>query len=310
MSSIKKSISPRQIKRATQDGYTQRLRKLNDGKDIDNYAFLYDVNVVMDKIKDLKPTTQRNYIIAIVSALRDVPVMKSAYETYSKLLDEYNASLKTNNTKSVTQKANWASQAEIEQVYKNLLDKSVELLCSKKKNITELDWDRILEVIVLALYVLQPPRRILDYNSCIIVKKMPKILDTSINYYDISSDTFYFSNYKTAGTYKTQIIKAPEKLATLLECYVKVHPKKFSRDVSGLQLLCKFDGSPFDGGYSITRILNRIFKRELGKRISVNLLRNIFLTDKFGPKISELGQTATAMGTSNSTVENNYIKID
>jgi hypothetical protein len=303
-------MTERTIKQSTADGYKQRLSKLNNGHPVENYAFLYDINIMLDKIKDLKPTTQRNYIIAIVSALRDVPVMKSAYETYSKILDEYNTSLKKNNTKSDVQKENWVSQNDIEEVYKKISDKSIDLFCSKKKDITQIDWDKILETIILALYVLQPPRRILDYNSMIIVKKLPKVIDKNINYYDLSTDIFYYLNYKTSGTYKTQSFKAPSKLATLLDCYVKIHPLKFSKEQIGLPLLCKYDGSIFEKGYSITRILNRIFKKELGKRISVNLLRNIYLTSKFGPKVSELSDTASQMGTSSNTIENNYIKID
>ena len=303
-------MTERQIKQSTADSYTQRLKKLNDNKPIDNYAFLYDVNIVLDKIKDLKPSTQRNYIIAIVSALLDVPVMKSAFETYTKIMNDFNETLKKNNTKSEVQKDNWVSQAEIEQVFEKLSNNSLELFCSKRKNITELDWEKILETVILSLYVLQPPRRILDYNSCVIVRKIPKVLNKDINYYDLSSDTFFINNYKTSRTYKTQSFKAPPKLATLLECYSKIHPVKFSKEQIGQPLLCIYDGTVFDKSYSITRLLNKIFKRELGKRISVNLLRNIFLTDKFGPKVSELQDTATAMGTSSQTVGNHYIKID
>ena len=300
----------RTIKQSTQDGYTQRLKKLNDGQAIDNYAFLYDVNVVLDKIKDFKPSTQRNYIIAIVSALRNVPTMHSMFEVYSKIMDEMNTNLKKNNTKSEVQKDNWVSQEEIQKVFEKLSNETVDKFCSKRKHVTEIDWEKILETVILALYVLQPPRRILDYNSMIIVKKLPKELDKNINYYDLSTDTFYISNYKTSRTYKTQSFKAPSKLATLLECYTRLHPLKFTKEQIGLPLLCKYNGSMFDKSYSITRILNKIFKRELNKRISVNLLRNIFLTDTFGPKVAQLSDVATAMGTSANTVGSHYIKID
>jgi hypothetical protein len=236
--------------------------------------------------------------------------MKSAYETYSKIMDEMNTALKKNNTKSDVQKENWVSQEEIQQVYEKNYNNTIDLFVSKRKNITQIDWDKILETIILALYVLQPPRRILDYNSCIIVKKLPKELDKNINYYDLSTDTFYFSNYKTSHTYKTQSFKAPPKLATLLECYSKIHPIKFSKEQVGQPLLCKFDGTVFDKSYSITRLLNRIFKREIGKRISVNMLRSIFLTDTFGPKVAQLQDITTQMGTSQNMATSQYIKTD
>jgi hypothetical protein len=264
----------------------------------------------MDKIKDFKPSTQRNYIISIVSALKHVPTMHSMFEMYSKIMDEMNTALKKNNTKSDVQKDNWVSQEEIQQVFEKLSNETVDKFCSKRKHVTELDWEKIIETVILALYVLQPPRRILDYNSMIIVKKLPKELDKNINYYDLSTDTFYFSNYKTSRTYKTQSFKAPSKLATILECYSKIHPIKFTKEQIGLPLLCKYNGSMFDKSYSITRILNRIFKRELGKKISVNMLRSIFLTDKFGPKVTQLQDIATAMGTSSDMISHQYVKID
>lgn len=299
----------KQIKQSTLDGYNQRLKKLNDGKEIDSYSFLYDPNGIMEKIKAYKPSTQRNYIIAIVQAIKQIPELKNLFEIYSKIMDEFNTSLKKNNTKSVQQQENWCTQEAIEGVYKKLLDEYVEYFVRKNKSFTETEWDKILEVVILGLYTLQPPRRILDYTAMYIVKKMPKEIDQSINYYDVSTDMFHYNTYKTSGTYKTQSFKAPEKLATLLDCYVKVHPNKLTSS-NKIPLLCKLDGSVFEKSYAITRILNRIFKRELGKRVSVNLLRNIYLTSKFGPKVAELSDTASQMGTSSNTIENNYIKID
>ena len=296
------------IKQSTKDGYASRLKKLNDGKPIDNYAFLYDVNIVMDKIKELKPSTQRNYIIAIVQALRDVPIMKSMYETYTKIMDDMNSSLKINNTKSQKQTDNWVSQDNIIEVYNKVSNQNIDLFCSKRKHIGEADWTKITETLLLSLYILQPPRRILDYSCMYIVKQLPRELDRSINYYDLSRDSFVFNNYKTSGTYNMQINKAPEKLATLIECYVKIHPIKLVSS-GKIPLICNFAGEPYTKTYYITKMLNRIFKRELGKTISVNMLRNIFLTDKFSPSISELNNIATAMGTSSQMAQNQYIKI-
>ena len=297
------------IKKSTKDGYDMRLKKLNDGKPIDNYAFLYDVDVVMDKIKELKPSTQRNYIIAIVQALRDVPIMKSMYETYTKIMDDMNSKLKINNIKSQKQIDNWASQEDIINVYNKLSNETLDLFCSKRKHLGEADWTKITETLLLSLYVLQPPRRILDYSCMYIVKVLPKVLDKSLNYYDLSRDSFVFNNYKTSGTYNTQMFKAPDKLATLIECYIKIHPLKLKAG-GFIPLLCSYTGEPYAKTYYITKMLNKVFKRELGKVISVNMLRNIFLTDKFGPKVAELSSTANAMGTSSAMVQNQYIKID
>ena len=290
------------IKQSTKDGYDMRLKKLNNGQPIDNYAFLYDIDVIMDKISGFTAGTQRNYIIAIVQALRDVPVMKSMYEAYSEIMNQFNADLKVNNTKSIKQEANWVDQDQIDFVFKKLLDENIDLLCSKRNNITQTNWSAVTDTVLLALYVLQPPRRILDYMAMVIVKKLPKTLDPDLNYYALDTDTFTFQIYKTSGTYNTQTVVAPSKLATLLECYFKISRSQY--------MISKYDGSPYTKSYYITRILNKIFQKELGKSISVSMLRNIYLTDKFGSKIKELSSTAAAMGTSSSTIQNNYVKID
>ena len=52
--------------------YKRNLLKLNDNKPIKNFIFLRNKEGVIDKIKNLKPTTQRSYIISICSILRDI----------------------------------------------------------------------------------------------------------------------------------------------------------------------------------------------------------------------------------------------
>jgi hypothetical protein len=40
------------------------------------------------------------------------------------------------------------------------------------------------------------------------------------------------------------------------------------------------------------------------------MLRNIYLTNKYSGKVAELNADATQMGTSASTIQNQYIKMD
>jgi hypothetical protein len=306
-------------KQSTIDSYERRLRVLHGGKPVDNLAFLYDYDVILEKIQKYKPTTQRGFIISIVSVLKDVKTMKSMYEKYSRLLEQYNRELKNNNTKSEVQKNNWISQEEVHTVYNKLYEDVEPILCysqegrirtaSKKSTITETDWCKITELIILSLFVLQSPRRILDYMIMYIVKKLPKNINREINYLDLSTRTFYFNNYKTSGTYKTQEVNISDKLYSLINCYIKLHPLKLTA-TTPIPLLCDYEGKPFNTSSQITKILNKIFMRYAGKKISVNLLRNIFLTDKFKPQMNELENIATQMGTSPGMIQNTYIKTD
>ena len=297
-------------KKSTVDSYERRLRVLNNGSPVDNLAFLYDYDVILEKIQKYKLTTQRGFIISIVSTLRDVPVMKSMYEKYSKLLESYNQELKqNNNSKSDTQKDNWISQEDVYVVYSKLYE-DVEPLLFKKSPITEKDFARITELIVLSLFVLNPPRRILDYLVMVIVKKLPKENNPELNYLEISKQLFHFNNYKTSGTYHTQTIAISDRLFTLLKLYIKIHPIKLSPSQVLVPLLCNYNGDAFTTGNQITRILNKIFLKYAGKLISVNLLRNIFLTNKFKPQMDELDTTAHDMGTSSNMIQTTYVKND
>jgi hypothetical protein len=304
-------------KESTLKSYESRLKTLNNGKEVDNLAFLYNYDGILEKIQKYKPTTQRNFIIAIVSVLKPIKVMKSMYDKYSKLLEEYNTELKTNNYKSETQKDNWIDQDEVVKVYEKLYEEVYPILCNPKdtrsvnpkKNITEKDFNKITQLILLSLFVLNAPRRLLDYLQMVIVKKLPKEIDNDLNYYDITNSNLYFNNYKTSSTYNTQEVDVNDRLQELLKCYVSIHPIKLTAK-NQIYLLCNFDGTKINNVSTLTRILNKIFMNSVGKKISSNLLRNIYLTNEFKPEMDKLEKTAYNMGTSPSMVNNVYVKQD
>ena len=307
MDTIKDLYHGKNVKLSTIDSYDRRLRMLNNKEPIDNFSFLYDYDVIIDKLNKYKPNTQRNFIIAIVSVLKHVPSMTSMYSKYSKLMDLYNKELKTSNIRSVTQVNNWITQDKVMEVY-NLLYNNIYPLIISKSIIAEPTWNKITQLIVLSLYVLQPPRRIADYINMYIVKKLPIVMDKSMNYlWLINPDNavFYFNNYKTSGTYSTQSVEVSTELLNLINSYIKRHPIKLTTQ-NNIPLLCSIDGSPFTRGNIITRILNKIF----GLKISVSMLRNIYLTSKFAPQTLEMDETAHDMGTSTGTIQNSYIKKD
>lgn len=286
---------------STKETYKKNILRLNDGKEIKNYNFLKKTDDILKKIEHLKPNTQRTYLISIVSTLKDVKGFDIVAKFYYNLMMNMNKDLKVNNSKSETQAKNWISQDDVMTVYKNLYDKVAPLLKLKKVNAKE--WCEIIDLIVLSLYTLQSPRRNKDYQCCLWLNA-PKDLGENFkdfNYYD--KDKFLFYQFKTKNTYGLQEIPANPELVELLKSYLKLHPLKKSKNP---YLLVHYDGKPFEQINDITRILNRIF----GKKIGVSMLRNIYLTDKFKEPINELRDTATAMGTSSSTIENNYVKMD
>jgi hypothetical protein len=125
----------------------------------------------------------------------------------------------------------------------------------------------------------------------------------NFNYYLPPDEKFCFFNYKTGHTYHLQEIPVNEKLQNILLQYLKLHPHKKQKNYF---LLVNYEGQPFEQVNDITRILNHVFKRKIG----CSMLRSIYLTDKFKKPLEILKETASNMGTSSSTISNNYVKID
>lgn len=277
------------------DSYKAKLKKLNDGKPIKNLNFLINMETIQDKIKDFKPNTQRNYIISIASILKcflnnnkNNKKMMKAYESYSKLLDDYNLKLKDQTAMTDTEEKNWLSKDELDKTYE-------ELKANHKTNKQTFQ-----NYLLLSLYYLQAPRRNKDYQALKIATKYNDNLDNQFNYLDIKGKRFIFNNYKTAKKYNKQETNINEELYQILTTYIKAFKLK-----DGDFLLNDLKtNEPYKNTNSITLLLNRIFKR----RIGASMLRKSYLTHKYGDQVNELKQDMTAMGSSVEVANNNYIK--
>jgi hypothetical protein len=288
--------------------YTNNLRRLNDGNEVTNLTFLKDFDTIVGKLDHYKPNTRRSYLISVVSFLKEEPKLKKLYDKYYELMMKYNKELAVNNDKSETQKANWISQDDVLKIYAELAEKAVPLI--EKKRMTEKEYNSVLDWVILSLYCLQPPRRNADYQLCVAVKKYDsEHADKKFNYLDTTNWKFIFNNFKTSGTYKSQSFDVNEALKEVLQTYLtKVTPlrSEFKKKNGSIPLLVDYEGHPFEANNSITRILNKIF----GKRIGVSMLRNIYLTNKYGAKIEQLNNDATFMGTSSNVIKDQYVKLD
>jgi hypothetical protein len=70
-------------------------------------------------------------------------------------------------------------------------------------------------------------------------------------------------------------------------------------------LLVKQNGKSFNQVNDITRLLNKIFN----SNVSVNMLRTIFITSKYGDMKKEQQSDANAMGHSVNMQQNVYNKV-
>jgi hypothetical protein len=286
--------------------YTFNLTKLNNNKPIVNLNFLAKKDV-LDRLGDMKPNTRRTYLIAIVSSLKDRPEKKwkTLYAKFYEPLMALNKELKDNTHKTDKVKENWVEQSAVQDKRQELENVVAEI--KDKKKITESEYDRLLQLTLLSLYTLQPPRRNKDYMDMLIVKKTPE--DPAKNYLNTTDWKWIFNNYKTQKKYKQQVTEVPAELRTILEVYIKFHPDaKMLKKKGGdpVPFLVHYDGKPVSTSTEMTRMLNKIF----GKKVGVSMLRASYLTDKYGDKLQELKEDVGAMGTSVDVAQSNYIKAD
>jgi len=303
--SILNNLNEKNISSNSLNLYTKNLIRLNDGKEIKNFTFLKNIPTILDKIKDYKPNTRRTYLISIVSLLKQEPKFKKLYDEYYKILLEYNKNLKTNTEKSETQTENWISQEDVIKKQQELM--TILQQIEGKSKITAEQYYRLFDLLVLSVYTLNSPRRNLDYLKMNVVSKYSDDLPTDNNYLDLSNKQFIFRNYKTKKTYTDQTVPINDDLFSIIKVFLKYHPlKKMMKGKFNIPLLVNYTEQPLNNSNEITRILNKIF----GKKIGSSMLRNIFLTSKYGDDMQQLQQDTTAMGTSVNTAKDNYIKTN
>ena len=251
--------------------YTHNLKRLNDGKPISSLNFLKKTDEIMTKINKMNRNTARSYIIACVVACKRRKGFKKCLDVYDKAMHAINNELKNATAKSPRFIENELSWDEILKARDALPKDSV-------------------EYVVMCLFTMIPPRRNLDYLMT--TKPTEKG-----NFYN--GKEFVFQNYKTAGTYKTQVLEVPSNLKKVIDNYLNVRP--FKSD----DLLIKRSGLPFK-----TKDIQSVINRATGKQIGCTLLRSIFLTSKYGDVMNELKHDTESMATSVDVARSTYIKSD
>ena len=136
------------------------------------------------------------------------------------------------------------------------------------------------------------------------IVKTPKQAEVSkdSNYFVLDTKQFIFNKYKTATSHGEQVFDVPQDLVDAILLYCKAHPLKPTMK-SPFQFLVLDDGSPLPSVNSITRILNRIF----GKNVGTTMLRHIYLSHKYD--VTEMNEDAEKMGHT-SGMQHEYMKVN
>jgi len=289
--------------------YLRNLEKLNDNQPLKNLNFLKEVGKITEKLAPYKENTKRGYLISITSVLaldKTTKPKQKLYDEYFKLMMDKNKELKaeeSTNTKSEAQEQNWLKWDEVEKQWNELKEKVDSFKSSKE--LSESQYNTLLQFVVLSLYVCLPPRRN-EYQKMVIAKTATEQSPTDINYLDWDGRRMIMNRYKTQKKEGQKIVPLPEALQAVLSIYIKHHPLikgKMTKKFVPVPFLVFDDGKPLDQVNSITRILNKVF----GKKVGSSMLRHIYVSSKYGDVNEEQKKDAEMMGHS-VEMARDYIK--
>jgi hypothetical protein len=163
---------------------------------------------------------------------------------------------------------------------------------------------------LLSLYLALPPRRVLDYAECFILRgKKPVDLPTNRNYFIVAENLMVFNVHKnasTAGTEYLDVSKYSEFLAAWEVYEATLSPLSQSVKYTMVRLLQHANGTP----YNEDRIRNSLY-RLLGHGIGAGMIRKIVSSEQAaGNKavLEEMTKLARDMGHSLTTHVRDYVK--
>ncbi len=297
----KELMASREITDSTASQYIRNLYKLNSDRPFNNLAWLKNTDSVEMRIGEYAVSSQKTMVATIVSALSTMnqkPSYKKIFAYwYNRMMDKIKEKGEEDTTiKSPTQEKNWLSWDVILAHEKRLQADSEVVL--KQKVLSDNDWNTLLSWMILSLYTKFSPRRNQDYQFMKVVKTEKQASNLDFNYYVMDKKEFIFNKYKTAKAHGAQRFEVPEELVSIINLYLKKHP---GVSKSPYYFLVSNDDTPLPSVNSITRILNRIF----GKNVGTTMLRHIYLSAKYD--VQEMNEDADRMGHTSGT-QRDYMK--
>lgn len=296
-------MQKKKVAESTALSYIANLVRLNKGS-FSSLTFLKKQrDEILEHIAKFAPSTESGYLSAITTALytiKDSHLYTTTYNLYrdllnSKLDDQDKFEDENDGKKSEKEQENWMTMDEIKDIWKSLEDKVNEFKDSK--SLTKMQFETIVDFLILSLYTLVPPRRNLDFlNAYIITKEVPEAhLVNDYNYIDLPNHEMIFNRYKSAKWHGTQKVDIPDELMNVLQLWVKHHPgmKTNGRKPAMIKLFVNHNNEPKTTVNFITLKLKKIFG---GRKIGSSMLRHIFISEEFGEEFQKMAKVAEEMG--------------
>lgn len=313
MDIIKEAIdNKRNIKPNSLKAYLISLQKTHDfieGEgELEDLNFLKNEEEVVEKLQVLKLSTQKNYLSAIIVALDamneegDYDDELEYYRGYLAELQKQHLEEQEKQQKTKSQDENWASMKQLRKVMNGYKADIMERELLTKPELNRKQFDLVQKWVVANLFLddENPPTR-LDYAPMKVIKEedFNKLSDDEkdeANYLVLKSRNkkyFHFGEYKTAKKYGANVIQVGKKLNSVLNIWLRINPTD--------SLLLNSQGKPQTAN-GLGKYITKVFE-PTGKKIGVNMLRHIFITEKFAPQLDEKQEVAKKMGHSVGTQE-------
>lgn len=269
--------------------YIANLKKLGITT-VDNIKKLNDVDAILESIKDMKITQQRNLLSAILVIIKASGEASDKYEKYRETVFdlgvEYSAQL-AKNEKTPKQEANWVSLDALKKI--------------TRKHIKNNPGSQ--NTLVSALYTYQPPTR-LDYNAMEIVKS-DKDLDPKQNYLLIKSarnKVFIFNDYKTSKKYGQTRIPVSKELNAVINKFLKLNAgRKY--------LLQQKRGQTALTRNQLGKLIPQVFK-DTGKNITLNIIRHVFISENVDLEAVKKHKELAGQMMHSGALQEEYAKTD
>lgn len=314
MDKLEKAIKEkRKISDRSLSTYLRNLRLLSGkitGKEFKDLHFLKDFEKVKKELDSRSDSTRKNNLASILVGLKALDYPEKLIDKYSKYLfsvaNDYDNKIKEQR-KSERQSENWTTMKGLQEVLNYYASKLRRKGYIKKTKLTSKERDNLQRYLVLALYLIDPqnPPRRLDYADMKIVRPDEEVPDDKFNYLKIHSRNkkdFIFNKYKTSKKYGKQVIPLGSKLNSVVNLYLKFNP-------DAEYLLQNSRGGKMSEN-SLGKYISKIFQDRIGKKISANMIRHIFISEEYKdvPKLKKLEEKAEKMGHSVNEAMKTYAK--
>ena len=313
---LKKEIKPSTIKM-----YIANIKKLskimNDGEIKGGIDWLKSMDKVKEKLmekkengKELHYSTIRNYMnsaIIYLYAMNNKGNTDDLIEKYSDYRDQLNKQYEDESAKGTWSEKQGKNVITMEELHQVISDIGNELKAIKLKDLDRLNTRQrsLLQVyMILNVHSVAPMRNDLAGMKIIKKRQYNKLSEEDkkeTNYLVLEKNNMFFclNDYKTNRKFKEKCIELSPELKKVMRFYLRFNDSEY--------LLTRNDGTPMTRN-AISQVLIKTFKKRLGKSVSTNLLRKIYLSHKYSNVKEELEKDADMMMHSTHTAMSKYIK--